>query len=657
MQTCHMPRSQVMKLWAHTILSITLAFALSACSDDGTTEADQGVTKKDGPVTQKDGPAVKKDGPAVKKDGPTVKKDGPAVKKDGPAVKKDGPAVKKDGPVVKKDGAPVKKDKGVVLPPDQGQPKPDMPPAFSCPPQGLKALSYKGSAAGAWTVGLEPKTSYKAATLTGGTAKHAAAAADFNQSWQQVAGFVLSKPSAATAAATESAAAISAISKNIYGKVTNTAKGAGGKSHDGFDMVASTTFTITTASTSDVSTVRNKVVEALINNTNITISGLPSIFGVPDTSFVLRFSTVLRKDGRVIHIGAVTDAKGDADLSKVTGIVSRDLAGATGLAVAGKTAAASCDKIAVGKGSNKVDFIWVMDESGSMNAERANIASNSNLIWTEAKKAGLDFRMAVTNVVNPTGSYKNCVGRFCTTISTNPQDTKGTDRFLLPTEQAIFAACIKNPPCYEGGAEYGLVNAKAAVSLHLPRAANQPTKIRTGAQVVIIVATDETPNSLNKHLGGQFNTCTLSTKAQSAVDAALKTDYIGYFNGATSKDAKIDYFHVFGGVCKNKCSAQVAHGYKEVAAKFKGTVFDVCQASYTTALKKMIQDIVLSGTPLKLTHKPIVASVLASVNGTKLNRSKLNGFDYSAAANSIVIYGSATPKVGTNVVISYQRWK
>ncbi len=171
-------------------LSILLCLSLAACSDDGETQEDSGVTKKDGPAVKKDGPAVKKDGSTVKKDGPVVKKDGPIVKKDGPAVKKDGPAVKKDGPVVKKDGPIVKKD-GPLPQPDKGTPKPDAA-VFSCPPLGVKKLAFKSSGAGDWVVGLEPKTVYKQATLTGSgpMAKYAAAAADYKQNCQQVAGFV-----------------------------------------------------------------------------------------------------------------------------------------------------------------------------------------------------------------------------------------------------------------------------------------------------------------------------------------------------------------------------------------------------------------------------------------------------------------------------------
>ena len=637
------------------LCALALLFSL-ACSDDGEGQEDSGVINKDGPVVKEDGVPPKNDGPVVKKDNGQPKPDGPLVVKDQGQPQKDGPVVNKDQGQPQKDGPLVVKDQTIVKP-DVSQPKPDAA-VFSCPPLGLKQVLLKGNGTGDWTVALEPKTTYKNIGLPAGAAKYGVGTADYNVQWQQVAGFVLSKPSTATAAKTESTAALTNLGKNLYGTLTTNAAGSAAKSHDGFDMVASTEVAIKAASTSDVSTIRNQVLAALINNAGMTLTGLPGIFGVPETSFIIRFSTVLRSDGRVIHIGAVTDAKGDADISKLTGIISKDLAGATGLARAGKTAASVCDKIAVAKGNNKVDFIWVMDESGSMTPKRTDIANNANTLWKEAQTAGLDFRMAVTNVVNPTGSYANCVGRFCTQISTNPQDTKGTDRFLQPTEQKIFEACIKNPPCYEGGQEYGLVNAKQAVALHIPRAANTPTKIRTGAQVVIVVVTDEIPNSLNSTIpSNELKTCPLKAATQTKLDAALKTAYMDYFAGLTSKDAKIDYFQVIGGVCSNTCNIQVAHGYKEVAAKFNGTTYDLCQTSLATDLKKLVQKIVLSGSPLNLTKSPIVASMQVSINGAAVARSKLNGYDYVATANSLMLYGSATPKVGTNVVISYQNWK
>ena len=62
-----------------------------------------------------------------------------------------------------------------------------------------------------------------------------------------------------------------------------------------------------------------------------------------------------------------------------------------------------------------------------------------------------DFRMGVTNVIPQ--KTQTGYAKFCSRISSNKSDSGGTDRFLLPSEQTIFASCIKNPPGYEGGSE------------------------------------------------------------------------------------------------------------------------------------------------------------------------------------------------------------
>ena len=551
-------------------------------------------------------------------------------------------------------------------PPPDGPPPPDAPlppdgppPPPTCQPPGYKPVQLQQDQPGDWTVVLEAKSTYKSVAISKATAKQAAATFDYNVNWQQVAGFVVSRPSAATAATAEVTAALAQIKAGVYGSVTQLSAGTAGTSHDGFGTVKVTALELKLASTSDVSLTRNKLVPAVLGLPAAALTGLPSSFGVPATTFVVRFTTVLRKDGRVLFIGAVTEKAADADVSKITGSMSMDLANGTALAPGGETTTKDCYKDTVAAPpKNKVDFIWVMDESGSMSDNRANIAANAAKLFTAATNHSLDFRMGVTNVCSPKGSYKAAVGKFCSKISTSTSDMGGTDRFLLPTEQSIFAACIKNPPGYEGGAEYGLVNAKAAVANHLPRAANSPSKIRSDAQLVIIVVTDEFPESLASTIGyGNSKQCSLSASTQAKVDAALKTTYLDYFSGKTALGADIDFFQVIGGTCKNACNAYVAHGYKELAHAFGGTVYDVCQKDLSSSIKKIIDGINAAGSPIKLKKIPVSASLAVAADGKTLARSRWSGFDYAPGSNTIQLYGSATIKKGSKLAVSYQRWK
>jgi hypothetical protein len=374
---------------------------------------------------------------------------------------------------------------------------------------------------------------------------------------------------------------------------------------------------------------------------------------------VIRVAAVLRPDRRVIFTGAVTEKVADTDLSKLNRLLSEDLAWPSGLARAGRTTEHRCDRLQATQPPTPVDFIWVMDESGSMSDNRLDVSKNAHYFFNRAVSDGLDFRMGVTNVCDPSGSYSQAVGKFCSRISTNVYDDGGTDRFILPGEQNVFVSCINNPPGYEAGLEYGLVNAEQAVKRHLPRVANRPDRIRPGAQVVLIVATDEVPQSLTGTLAGlpgAQKLCALDASTQSKLDARLKP-FLDLFKGTTVSGARVDHFQVIGGVCPNGCMAAISHGYKELAAALNGEVHDICEKSLAPTLDKILDDIITAGPVLKPTGRPIATSLMVAVDGISLVRGPVQGFNYVPSVNSLSFPSTAIINKGSSVVVSYQRWK
>jgi hypothetical protein len=545
----------------------------------------------------------------------------------------------------------------ITVPPDQATPVGDQTP--TCNPPGYTTnLVTNSDKAGDWALMLEPATTYKAVTITGAAAKQAAATFDFNQAWQQVAGFVVSVPSTSTDVAAQATGAIKAVTTLLYGTSVTDSAGTKGKTHDGYQAMFTTVVSVKMASTSDVSLVRNTVISALLGVSASNLTGLPGIFGAGNQDFIIRMTTVLRSDGRVVVVGAVTDKAGDADLSKKTHIISTDIGGGTGLADHGSASVTACETKALTKPPTaKVDFIWVIDESGSMQGKRTNLANNAATFFSLAASNGLDFRMGVTNVCNPNGSYKTAVGKFCSSTTTVSTDLGGTDRFLGPTEQKIFAACVKNPPGYEQALEYGLVNAEAAVKNHLPRAGNKLDKIRTDAQLVIIVVTDEVPNSLTSTIGnGNMKTCTLPTTNQTNLDTKLKPT-IDYFKGTKNKETKVDYFHGVAGICSNSCGIQVAHGYKEVAKALNGEIYDLCASDLTAKIKTIINKLKATASTVVLANTPVSASLRVALNGVSIKRGLLNGFNYMQSANSLVFYGTFSWPKGSTLTVTYSRWK
>jgi hypothetical protein len=536
--------------------------------------------------------------------------------------------------------------------------------------KGLKKMKWSKSSIGDWHLALETTSTYGQFTIASAKAKEAGAVFDLTGAAQIVAGFVLSIPTAETDINKLNTDLITAVKDNLPGKSTVTQISGGAKttSHDKFPTVLGVQLEAAMSASSNVLAVRNALLAVLLGRPAKDLTSLPTtVFGPADTSFLIRFQTLLRKDGRVMVMGAVGGSKMVKDPTKASGFLQDDLSNGTGLAQAKDKDTVECDPFLIG-GSAIADIIWVVDESGSMSDNRLDVANNAKDFFSRALKSGLDFRMAVTNVVEPSGSNK-AVGRFCSkqyafdskgnlVNSADAQDDGGIDRFLLPSEQKLFESCVLNPPGYEGGTEFGLRNAVDAVKKHLPRAANDPTKIRKNAQLVIIIATDELPASLlNKDLFGIFayQACVLGpAKKTQVVDTFYKNDMELYL-GKTLGGEGAAIMHVLGGVCKNSCSADIAHGYMEIADALGGITADVCQKNLGASLQLIIDSISGAASPAVLEYVPISASLAVAVGQKVIQRSRTNGFDYSAASNSLIFINTPITK-GTQVAASYRRW-
>ena len=103
------------------------------------------------------------------------------------------------------------------------------------------------------------------------------------------------------------------------------------------------------------------------------------------------------------------------------------------------------------------------------------------------------------------------------------------------------------------------------------------------------------------------------------------------------------------------CGADVAHGYLEVSQATGGQSGDVCQANLGNTLQLIIDSIAGAASPAVLEYVPISASIAVAVGPNQLTRSRTNGFDYNATANSLVLYGVKVQPTDP-VIVSYRRW-
>jgi hypothetical protein len=549
-------------------------------------------------------------------------------------------------------------------------------------PQGRKPVLYKKSdaARGDWILALEKHAKYGPLTISNPGKKMFAAAIDHDRQTDEVAGFVISRD-ATREVQSELAALITGLRSSFppgsTTAVTLRTSGVQAYTHDLYDSVQGTILDLTLASTADISSVRNAVVASLLGKKLSDLTNLPQSYGGSYSPMILKFSTVKRVDlkrdtsGRVLLdasgkplttgdkskwrlmvIGAVAAHYNYQDRHRPTRTIIGDLSNTTALAEARYAALNECDVGIITK-LPVADIIWVVDESLSMNDNRQNIVNNATDFFSRAVSSGLDFRIGVTNVCSPTGSYKEAVGKFCSRISSATNDLGGSDRFLLSSEQTLFSSCVYNPPGYPGNDQYSLVNAREAVKRHLPRAANDPSRIRPDAKLVIIVATDEIADSLSGTLFGLHSTCTLSAASQASLSSAM-SPYLNFFSGAADPGAAAIYT-LIGGVCNNTCSANINHGHALLAKNLQGQIADICQKDLSSTLQEVIDGVINAAAPVVLDYHPISASLAVALDAVAIPRSTVGGFVYNASSNSLAFINVKHNK-GSEVLASYKRW-
>src|SRR3990172_3154769 len=284
-------------------------------------------------------------------------------------------------------------------------------PGTETNPNGLKmfktvdsvgAISY---ATPNWKVALELDALDGPVVVTNPTMLDSAYVFDLTDPAAAVAGFVVSRPvkvteSDAFVAAQLAAARLDALPNSI---TTLRASGTRNTSLDGYDSVFSTPVVFTSNGASDAVAVRERAVAAMLDRTPADVQ-LPPAGWTPaaDTQFVVSFQSLHRADAnQMLFMGAVARLSDFDDPARATGFHVDDMANGTALTHSGNGDTVECEQFLVSQ-TPKANIIWVVDESGSMSDDRANVAANATSFFNKATTAGLDFRMGVTDMNDAT---------------------------------------------------------------------------------------------------------------------------------------------------------------------------------------------------------------------------------------------------------------
>ena len=356
-------------------------------------------------------------------------------------------------------------------------------------------------------------------------------------------------------------------------------------------------------------TLANNLVQYLgVNTQNGIITNLPAASGSEsfETEYTLIIGVIYFNQNEIVVSVAVVPTSLAGTYAHVTsGIISANNVGDVGATPSNGT-----DSFTAQGGGGMADFLFVIDNSGSMSQEQSAVSSAATAFENAITNSGLDYRIGIITTDSATLRDGYTDGGFTADIAEFSADvvvgTSGsaTESGIWFSEQSLQSTIF-------GDAIDGTVTTDGYP--------------RTGASLSVIIMSDERSQYTSRSGGVAFDT--------------LNNLFIdrGY--------------HVYAMIEPNDSNSQ----YSPLALATGGTVADIGDI---TVFPTIMNNIAISAggasSQFILTEAPIDATINVSVNGSAVSRDGVNGWTYNIANNSVVFHGTALLTGGETVKVDYE---
>jgi len=319
--------------------------------------------------------------------------------------------------------------------------------------------------------------------------------------------------------------------------------------------------------------------------------------------------------------------------------------------------------------NTKIDILWVIDNSGSMQTSQQQLAGNFNAFISGFVNKGYDYRMAVTT----TAAYRS-------SFTGNQNDSKfrdgvGANRtgvFVIdPTTPNITQTFITN--MLQGTSGTGDERAFQSIKATLDSSANAEFGFpRANAFLSVIIVSDEEDFS---HNGSNIN------ESYSNPGLHTVTSYVDYL---TTKTGAINKFSVSAiAIWDNTCKTQlegdgwlgrkIATRYSQLVDATRGIKASLC-SNFATSLQTITSNIFQLATSFQLSRIPVPETITIAVNNSLIpacyvdtatgsptplaSASTVNnpagcGYIYTESNNTVSFVGNYVPVQGANVRVGY----
>lgn len=264
---------------------------------------------------------------------------------------------------------------------------------------------------------------------------------------------------------------------------------------------------------------------------------------------------------------------------------------------------------------NKVDILWVIDDSGSMADEQASLGRNFNSFISDFIQKDVDFQMGITTT--DATSRQNgkwvCNDKLLDSQSAKKDETK----FLRDFERCVNVG-IKG-----SGYEKGLHTSESFFKKYeLP---SNKKFLRDDAYLVIVYLSDEEDQS------------------SKSVD-----EYLSFYRSLKKDEGKVKIYSIVTKE-KNRSNESLGLRYIEASEKTGGMSADI-EDDFYTILGDMGGKIVDLLSKFALARIPATQDIKVKVNGELVT----SGYELDAQSGAVSFLEGYVPAPGSNIEIEYK---
>jgi len=304
----------------------------------------------------------------------------------------------------------------------------------------------------------------------------------------------------------------------------------------------------------------------------------------------------------------------------------------------------------------KLDILWVVDNSGSMLEEQDNLATNFQSFIGHMLKLEVDFQIAVTSTdVCSDFPDQYCPGWGYMGNYFFPQYTPlqghfsgSTDNTILQDDDEDLARKFMDNVMlgvHGSGAEHGLTAAKWSIEMSVQPDSENYGFLREDSFLAVIFVSDEEDNGVKLSLQGMSNYYyTGDDFVEFLKSYRDESEYtVNAIVGMIDPET--------GQVCNNEDGQPVEEGkqYLVAAQKTGGRSVSICDQNFASSLETLGFDITSQLSQVILTSQPFPFTLRVYIDDEEVT----DKIDYIEETNAVRFPPQYLPPAGANINITY----